>query len=331
MNKAKIITTIAIVVAIILAILLGGYFLKHKEPTLLQGTVECQTYRASSKIAGRITKMNVKQGQQVTKGKLLYTLSTPELDAKLQQAEAAQSAASALDQKALVGARQQQIQEALNMWQKAQAGRMLAQKTFSRIENLHKQGVIATQKYDEAEASLQAAEATEAAAKAQYDLVVAGASKQDKEAAEAQLKQAQGAVNEVQTYINDAAVYSPTNGHVESIVAQEGELVGSGMPVVTIIDNKDSWVTFNIKETLLPLFKPNTILDAYIPALNSNMTLQIYYIAVEADFATWSATRTQGDFDIRTFAVKARPTNNTEALRPGMSAIVNLDQLLKPQ
>ena len=331
MSKAKIATATAIVAAIILALFLGGYFLKHTEPTLLQGTVECQSYKASSKIAGRIVEMNVKQGDRVTKGELLYTLSTPELDAKLRQAEAAQSAASALDQKALVGARQQQIQEARNMWQKAQAGLALAQKTFSRIDNLHKQGVVAAQKYDEAEAALQASKATEAAAKAQYDLVVAGASKQDKQAAEAQLWQAQGAVSEVQTYIDDAMVYSPTNGVVESIVAREGELVGSGMPVVTIIDDQDSWAIFNIKETLLPCFKIGSTLEAYIPALNSVLTLKIYYISAQADFATWNATRTQGDFDIRTFAVKARPANPTNILRPGMSAIIDLDQINNKQ
>ena len=327
MSKAKIATTTAIVVAIILALFLGGVFLRHKEPTLLQGTIECQSYKASSKIAGRIVAMNIRQGDRVTKGELLYTLSTPELDAKLRQAEAAQSAAAALDQKAVVGARQQQIQEARNMWQKAQAGLMLAQKTFSRIDNLYKQGVVAAQKWDEAEASLQAAKATEAAAKAQYDLVVAGVSKQDKQAAEAQLWQAQGAVSEVQTYIDDAMVYSPIDGVVESIVAREGELVGSGMPVVTIIDNRDSWATFNIKETLLPHFNIGSTLEAYIPALDSVVTLQIFYISVQADFATWNATRTQGDFDIRTFAVKARPTTSTNILRPGMSAIVNLEQL----
>lgn len=327
MSKAKIATIVAILAAIILATLLGGYMLKHHEPTLLQGVVECQSYKASSKIAGRILSLHVKQGQRVTKGELLYTLSTPELDAKLQQAEAAKSAASALDQKALAGARQQQIQEALNLWQKAQAGKVLAQKSYSRIENLYKQGVIAAQTYDEAEANLQAAKATEAAAKAQYDLVKAGASKEDKEAAEAQLQQAEGAVSEVQTYINDAIVYSPSNGEVESVLAQEGELIGNGMPVVTILNNEDSWVVFNVKETLLPLFPTGTILQAYIPALANTVTLQVYYIAAQADFATWSATRTQGDFDVRTFAVKARPTTHIEALRPGMSAIVNIDQL----
>ena len=326
MNR-KIIWSAIITIALIIIVALIGYHLKHSEPIILQGTAECTTYRASSKIAGRIEKMNLHEGQHVKKGELLYTLSTPELNAKLQQAEAAKNAATALDQKALAGARIQQIEAARNLWQKAQAGRVLSQRTFERVKTLYEQGVVAAQKFDEAEANYQAMVASEAAAKAQYELALDGASKEDKEAAAAQVQQAEGAINEVESYISDAMVYSPVDGEISSIIAEQGELVGSGYPVVSIIDTTDIWATFNVKETLLPKIKIGGKMVAYIPALDKDIEFEVRYISVQADFATWSATRTQGSFDIRTFAVKAYPIGNVEGLRPGMSVLIDWNQL----
>ena len=326
MNR-KIIWSAIITIALIIIVALVGYHLKHSEPIILQGTVECTTYRASSKIAGRIEKMNLHEGQHVKKGELLYTLSTPELNAKLRQAEAAKNAATALDQKAIAGARIQQIEAARNLWQKAQAGRVLSQRTFERVKTLYKQGVVAAQKFDEAEANYQAMVASEAAAKAQYELALDGASKEDKEAAAAQVQQAEGAINEVESYISDAMVYSPVDGEISSIIAEQGELVGSGYPVVSIINTTDIWATFNVKETLLPKIKIGGKMVAYIPALDKDIEFEIRYISVQADFATWSATRTQGSFDIRTFAVKAYPIGNAEGLWPGMSVLIDWNQL----
>ena len=310
MKKRNVIWLIIAVVVIIAVVALVGWYLKRSEPTIIQGTVECTTYKASSKIAGRIEEMKVEQGDHVTKGQLLYVLSTPELDAKLRQAEAVKSAATALDQKALAGARVQQIEAALNMWQKAQAGKELAQKTYDRVKALYDKGVVPEQKFDEADANYRAMVATEMAAKAQYDLAVAGASKEDKDAAAAQVQQAEGVVSEVESYISDAMVYAPVDGEVSTIIAEQGELVGTGYPVVAILDTTDTWVTFNIKETLLPKITVGMKMTAYVPALDRNVELEVTYISVQADFATWSATRTQGSFDIRTFAVKARPVTD---------------------
>lgn len=329
MKKRNVIWLIIAVVVIIAVVALVGWYLKRSEPTIIQGTVECTTYKASSKIAGRIEEMKVEQGDHVTKGQLLYVLSMPELDAKLRQAEAVKSAATALDQKALAGARVQQIEAALNMWQKAQAGKELAQKTYDRVKALYDKGVVPEQKFDEADANYRAMVATEMAAKAQYDLAVAGASKEDKDAAAAQVQQAEGVVSEVESYISDAMVYAPVDGEVSTIIAEQGELVGTGYPVVAILDTTDTWVTFNIKETLLPKITVGMKMTTYVPALDRNVELEVSYISVQADFATWSATRTQGSFDIRTFAVKARPVTDVENIRPGMSVLVNWDELGK--
>lgn len=327
MKRSNIYGVVAAAAVILLSVALISWYLTKRSPMLIQGTVECTTYKASSKVPGRIDAMKVAEGDRVEKGQLLYVLSTPELDAKLAQAEAVKSAAAALDAAAVAGARIQQIEAALNMWEKAQAGLELARKTYERVKNLYDQGVVPTQKLDEATANYEAMKATAQAAKAQYDLAVDGARKEDKEAAAARVRQAEGAVSEVESYIGDAMVYSPVAGEVSTIVAQQGELVGSGYPVVAILDMSDLWVTFNVKETLLPKIKVGTRMTAYVPALDRDVELEVSNIAVQADFATWAATRTQGGFDIRTFAVKARPTGDAGQLRPGMSVLVDWDKI----
>ena len=327
MKRINILAIVLTAVVVIAAVVFTGWYLVKSAPVIIQGTVECTTYKASSKIAGRIEDMKVVQGQSVKQGELLYVLSTPELSAKLQQAEAAKSAAFAMDEKALQGARIQQIDAALNMWQKAQAGKELAKKTFERVQNLYKEGVVPAQKLDEAEANYRAMSATESAAKAQYELVLEGAGKEEKAAAAAQLRQAQGAVNEVEAYIQDAMVYSPVTGEVSSVIAEQGELVGSGYPVVTVLDLTDVWATFNIKETMLPKIKTGTRMNAYVPALDRHVEFEVTFISVQADFATWNATRTQGGFDVRTFAVKAKPAEDVSDIRPGMSVLVDWSAL----
>lgn len=327
MKRSNIYGVVAAAAVILLSVALISWYLTKRSPMLIQGTVECTTYKASSKVPGRIDAMKVAEGDRVEKGQLLYVLSTPELDAKLAQAEAVKSAAAALDAAAVAGARIQQIEAALNMWEKAQAGLELARKTYERVKNLYDQGVVPTQKLDEATANYEAMKATAQAAKAQYDMAADGARKEDKEAAAARVRQAEGAVSEVESYIGDAMVYSPVAGEVSTIVAQQGELVGSGYPVVAILDMSDLWVTFNIKETLLPKIKVGTRMMAYVPALDRDVELEVSYIAVQADFATWAATRTQGGFDIRTFAVKARSTGDAGQLRPGMSVLVDWDKI----
>ena len=327
MKRSNIYGVVAAAAVILLSVALISWYLTKRSPMLIQGTVECTTYKASSKVPGRIDAMKVAEGDRVEKGQLLYVLSTPELDAKLAQAEAVKSAAAALDAAAVAGARIQQIEAALNMWEKAQAGLELARKTYERVKNLYDQGVVPTQKLDEATANYEAMKATAQAAKAQYDMAADGARKEDKEAAAARVRQAEGAVSEVESYIGDAMVYSPVAGEVSTIVAQQGELVGSGYPVVAILDMSDLWVTFNVKETLLPKIKVGTRMMAYVPALDREVELEVSYIAVQADFATWAATRTQGGFDIRTFAVKARPTGDAGQLRPGMSVLVDWDKI----
>ena len=327
MRKIKFIFTLFAVVVLVAVVALVGEYLRRREPLLLQGITECRTLKAASKIPGRIEQVCVQEGEQVRQGELLYILSTPELSAKLEQVTALRSAAEALDARVEQGARAPQIEAALNLWQQAQAGAVLASKSYERAQNLYREGVIPAQKLDEARASYESMRALESAARAQYDLVLEGADKYDVEAAAAQVKEAEGGVAEVEAYLKDAMVYAPISGEVSTIGYHAGEVVGSGYPVVTILDLEDVWITFNIKESLLPRIRLGESVQAWVPALGEKITLQVRHIAAQADFATWDATRTRGGFDVRTFAVKMYPEDKGVGLRPGMSAVINYEEL----
>lgn len=328
MKKSRTIYLLLLAILLLgVGLVLLGRALRRRTPQLIQGRVECTTYRASSKVPGRILELHVAEGDRVERGEVLYTLSTPELDAKLQQVEALRSAAGALDAATLAGARTQQIRAAKSMWEKARAGLDLARKSYERVRRLYDGGVVPAQQLDEATANYEAMRATERAALAEYELARDGARREDKEAAAAKVREAQGAVAEVESYLADARVTAPVTGEVSSVIAEAGELVGTGYPVVAILDLNDRWVTFNIRETLLPRIRIGTRMTGYVPALDRRIGLHVTYLAPEADFATWSATSTQGGFDIRTFAVKAEPTGEADGLRPGMTVVVDLNEI----
>ena len=319
------ISLIVVLVLLISIIIFLGYHFGRSRRVAVQGYIECTSLRMASKIAGRIDKIFVEEGDSVSKGDTLYIISTPELDAKLLQVEAMLRGAKAIEAKAKAGTRKPIIHSAHDMWQKAKVAVTLAQKSYARVQRLYEEGVVSAQKRDEAYASLEAARATERAAKSQYLLAVEGASREDKAAAAAQVEQAKSVVEEVERYLANRVVYAPTDGVVDTIVANAGEIVGSGYPVVTITDNQTAKAVFNIPENQLPQIVCGKHFNAEVPALGKRVEFEVAYISVEADYATKSATSARGDFDIRTFEVKMKPLD-TEPLRAGMSAIIELEK-----
>lgn len=325
--KSKVYTITLILIAAITAVAFVGWFLLEPAPYLLQGTVEASSYKVSSKVPGRVDSLTVRRGDAVVRGQFLYGISSPEVYAKLTQAEAARSAAEALQEKVDAGARTQQKQQAYEMWQQSLAGLDLARKTYDRVKNLYEQGVVPAQKLDEAEAAWKAMLTTSTAAKAAYELALEGAQQEDKAAARAVVEQAGGAVSEVESFVTETRQFAPVDGEVSSVISENGELVGAGFPVVTIVDRSDTWVVFDVKETMLPKIKMGTRFRGYFPALDSTIELTVDYIAAEASYATWTATRTSGEFDVKTFEVHARPTQRIDLLRPGMTVTVDYDAL----
>ncbi len=312
---------IALIVVVVIIFIIG-LIVNRPEPEVIQGEAVATEVRISGKIPGRIDRLLVEEGTQVKEGDTLVIIDSPELTAKMEQASAAQNAASAQNKKAQKGARKELIMGAYEMWQKAKVGLDIAKVSFERVQRLYEKGVIPTQKRDEAEAQYKAALATSNAAKSQYDMAVNGAESEDKEAASALVERAQGAVNEVKSYMLDKFLISPINGVVSEIYPKRGELVGTGAPIMSIVDLNNIWFAFHVREDLLGDLKVGKVFKVKIPALdNQEVDVKVTYMKAMASFATWKATKTTGQFDAKTFEIHARPTSKVANLHPGMTAI----------
>lgn len=312
---------IAVLVAVGL-VALAGFFLLTPPDEVIMGQAEATTIRISGKVPGRIASYRFNEGDQVKAGDTLVFLSTPEVQAKLMQVEAVKAAAEAQHAKAMKGARDQEVTAAYEMWQKAQAGLTIAKKSYDRVRNLYEKGVMSAQKKDEAEANYNAMVATEKAARSQYEMAKEGARKEDKAAAAALVNQASGALAEVESYVEESELVAPIDGEISERFPEVGELVGTGAPIMNIADLTDMWVSFSIREDLLSQVKVGNEVKAFVPALdNQEITLKVYYMKDMGTYAAWKATKTTGQYDAKTFEVRARPVQPVEGLRPGMSVI----------
>ncbi|UJF17559.1 biotin/lipoyl-binding protein [Vibrio sp. SS-MA-C1-2] len=325
-SNNKLIPAAIIAVIAVLVIWLGYQFwlAYQPQPTRIQGQIEAQQYSISSKIPGRIEDVLVKKGDEVKQDQLIFTLNSPEVAAKLQQAKAGQQAAGALAQEANNGARVQQISAAEDQWQKAKAAAALWDKTYKRISNLYNDGVVAEQKSDEAYTQWQAAKYTEQAAYQMYQMAKEGARQETKVAAQGKANMAAGAVAEVEAYVAETKIMSHYNGEVSQVLLHAGELAPQGFPVVTVIDMGRAWAVFHIREDNLKNFNKGMTFSAKIPALGEKShQFTVRHVAVMGDFATWRATDTRKGFDMRTFQIEADPVQPIAGLRVGMSVLVD--------
>lgn len=322
-NFTIILVAALILVGIIVVTIVIGLSLPE-HPDIIQGQAETTDYRLSSKVPARVCEIRVQEGDHVRRGDTLVILEAPDIRAKLSQAEAAYAAAQAQEQKAQNGTRQEQVQQAYEMWQKARAAMEVAGKTYHRINRLFENGVMAEQKRDEAQAQYEAMVATERAARSQYDMAVNGARLEDKAAAGAQVQRAQGAVSEVTSYMDETVLLATADGVVTEIFPELGELVGTGAPIMNVSCTDDVWFTFNIREDLLPGLTVGTETEVYLPAFDKRIPVRIIKMKDVGTFAVWKATKALDGFDLKTFEVKARPLNaeGLENVRSGMSVIM---------
>lgn len=321
-QNANILLAAFCLIMVMAIVALIGFLTLGNSPEIIQGQVEVTEYRVSSKVPGRILEIRVKEGDKVHKGDTLAILEAPDILAKQQQAEAVESAASAMNDMASSGARQEQIQAAYQLWQQAKAGAEIAEKSYHRVQRLFEEGVVSAQKADEAAAQYKALQAQENAAKSQYEMAVAGARQEEKRAAQAQLKQAKGVVEEVSSYIDETIQIAQMDGEVSEIYPKLGELIGTGSPIMTIALTDNIWGTFNVREDLLKDIHIGSTFNAYVPAFDKEIEMKVFYMKDEGSYAVWKATKANGQYDLKTFEVRAHPTQPLEGLRAGMSLIV---------
>lgn len=313
------IAAFTLVVVIVGAI---GFFMKGSDDDIIQGEIEVGEYRVSSKLASRVLEIRVREGDYVHAGDTLAILDAPEVNAKRQQAVSAEDAASAVDEMTRKGARDEQIRSAKAVLDQAKAGLEVAEKSYRRVQKLFDEGVMTAQKRDEALANYKVLEAQTKAAQSQYEMAVNGARREEKIAAQAQVNRAKGAVKEVDSYVGETVQVAKMDGEVSNIYPKVGELIGAGSPIMTISLLDDIWGTFNVREDKLQGLSMGSEIEATVTAFKKPLKMKVYYIKDKGQYAAWKATKANGEYDQKTFEVKARPVNAFDGLRPGMTLIL---------
>ena len=326
-DKAKeqhnnILLAVAGFAAVVAIVALIGFLALGRDPELIQGEMEVEEYRVSGKVPGRILELRVKEGDLVKAGDTLAIIEAPEVEAKMVQARNAADAAAAIAQMAQNGARKEQVQAAAQLYEQAKAGLEIAEKSYNRMKKLYEEEVISAQKFDEAEAMYKSAQAQVKAAKSQYDMAVNGARAEERRAASATAGQARGAVQEVQGYVRETVQIAQMAGEVTDVFPKVGELVGTGTPIMSIAVMDDQWATFNIREDQLKDIKVGQEITVHVPAIDKETKMKVTSMKDKGSFAVWKATKASGQYDQKTFEVKARPTEAMKDIRPGMSVIL---------
>ena len=326
-DKAKeqhnnILLAVAGFAAVVAIVALIGFLALGRDPEVIQGEMEVEEYRVSGKVPGRILELRVKEGDLVKAGDTLAIIEAPEVEAKMVQARNAADAAAAIAQMAQNGARKEQVQAAAQLYEQAKAGLEIAEKSYNRMKKLYEEEVISAQKFDEAEAMYKSAQAQVKAAKSQYDMAVNGARAEERRAASATAGQARGAVQEVQGYVRETVQIAQMAGEVTDVFPKVGELVGTGTPIMSIAVMDDQWATFNIREDQLKDIKVGQEITVHVPAIDKETKMKVTSMKDKGSFAVWKATKASGQYDQKTFEVKARPTETMKDIRPGMSVIL---------
>lgn len=319
-KERTLVITILIIILLIAALAVIGFLTIKQGPDTIQGQADATEIRISGKLPGRVADIYVEEGQLVHEGDTLVHIYSTLAEARMEQAQAMEQAAKATDRKVDAGTRKQIVESAKDVWEQSKAALSIAKKTYDRLETLYKEGVVTEQKRDEALAAYQAARAGESAAKSQYDLAVAGPQSEDKDAALAMVNVAKGGVSEVGALLEDQYLLAPCDGRITVIYPNVSELVAMGAPIMSL-QKDDHWAVFNMRENMLKDITEGTELRVRIPALDKETTMKVFYIKDLGTYANWQATKSTGDYDARTFQVKARPAEKIEGFRPGMSVV----------
>ncbi len=324
-NRRYLFIAFVALLAAMIVVTVAGLLLTHKSPITLQGEVEATEIRISGKLLGRVDSFLVREGDDVRRGDTLVVINSPIVQAQYRKSEALHQATREESRKVDAGTRSEVVASAYQLWQATKSQADLATKTYERVQTLYRDSVVARQRYDEAEAAMLSARATERSAYEQYRLAADGARREDREASRNIVEAAASTVDEVAALLVDGKLTAPADGQIANVYPKRGELVAPGASIMSLVALDDSYVVFNVREDLMPHFRMGKRFVARVPALaRDDVPLEVYYISPLGSFATWKSTQQAGSYDMRTFEVRLRPTTPVEGMRPGMTVLLSL-------
>ena len=316
----------AIIVGLVIAAVAGLsiWYLVRPQPLLVQGEVDATRFDIAARVDGRVAEIPVVRGQNVAAGAVLVRIDNPETIAKNQQAVAAKIVAEAQLANIKAGTRAEVIVARKAAQDRADASVILAQKTYDRVSQLAEHGNAPMARLDQVTDSLHESERAADQAKSAYEQAVNGYTAEERQIAVASVQKAAADIAAIQSIIDQMVVYAPVASQVYQRNVEPGEYVSPGVPLITLIDLNDVWVGFDLREDLVRTLKIGDRFDVRIPALADRaITVEVKLIATKGEYASWRATRATGDFDLRTFSIRAYPVEKVPELRPGMSAYLD--------
>jgi HlyD family secretion protein len=319
-DKAKLIIAIPVIIVILGIIILAKNAATPNE-MVITGIVECKTVDVASKIPGRVDRILFKEGDHLKKGDTIAILESKEMSAKVEQARSLMEAARAKLALVKKGARDEEKQAALKMYDQARYQYEYVSKTWARFQKLYSENIISAQEKDGVEFQYKAAKEQMEAAKAKYDMAMNGARPEEITATEALFNQALNGYNEASAYFQELTIKSPLEGEISNSIVDEGEVISAGYPIFTILDPNDSYIVIQLREDQLQKVKKGNVYKGRVPGLgNEEFEFEVTYMAAMADFATWKPTSQKGEFDLKMFEIHLRPKQPVNGLRPGMTA-----------
>jgi HlyD family secretion protein len=323
-SSSNIVPALIVAVVIVAVAGLSAWYLLRGEPLLVQGEVDATRFDIAARVDGRVAEIPVERGQDVPAGAVLVKIDNPETLAKNQQAIAAKIVADAQLANVKVGTRAEVVAARKAELERAQSSVVLAQKTFDRVSQLAEHGNAPIARLDQATDTLHESQRATDQAKSAYEQAVNGYTKEEHEIAVAAVTTAAADIAAVQSIIEQMVVYAPVASQVYQRNVEPGEYVSPGVPLITLIDLNDMWIHFDLREDLVKNLKVGDRFDVRIPALaDRRVTVEVKLIATKGEYASWRATRATGDFDLRTFSIRAYPVEKVPELRPGMSAYLD--------
>jgi HlyD family secretion protein len=318
------IPSIIVGIVAVVVVALSVFYLLRPEPLLVQGEADATRLDIAARVDGRVKEIPVERGQNVPAGAVLVQIDNPETLAKHEQMSAAKAVAAAQLANILAGTRVEAIAARKAEMERAQAALVLAQKTFDRTHTLTEQGNAPQARLDQVTDALHESERALDQAKSAYEQAVNGYTKEERAIARTNVEKATADIQSVQSIIDQLVVYAPVASQVYQRNVEPGEYVSPGVPLVTLIDLADVWIHFDLREDLVKGLKVGDRFDVRIPALHDrHVTVEVRLIATRGEYASWRATRASGDFDLRTFSIRAYPVQPVPELRPGMSAYLD--------
>ena len=318
-NKSVFALAIPIIVIVVAVVVI---IVRHNENSenIIVGMFETTTVNVASEIPGRVDVILTDLGDYVEKGQVMATLEPNIMNARLGQAEGVRNAAHSMLERVKQGTRKEEIEAAKNQYQMAKSQFEFAEKTYNRFTVLYADSIISRQEMDEMVFKYNAAKNEMEAAEAIYDMAKIGATNEDIRIIAGEAEVAAAILQEAEAFYNQLEIIAPVSGEVSAKLAEEGEVMAAGYPIMSIMIPEKIYAIVNVREDKLELFKKGAILKGKVPGLGGKVIeMEVTYLAVMADFATWVPTHAKGDFDLKTFEVRLTPVEKIDGLRPGMT------------